>query len=363
MNILIVTWNMCGGQGPARFEHLLSPEKLDIVPEIYAIGIQESPGVASSTELRDLVVSFQASIGPNHVLLHSASLGVLSLSIFVRRDLIWYVSVPEDDFYNLRTKPTNIIKTKGAICISFALFGTTFLFVNSHLSAHIDKNQERLNEYDRICRSINLPQNLKPLKPMYISNDLTSRFDCVFWFGDLNFRIEQRYSDALKMLTRFVDLKKREKFTNSIRVVNRASLSSFEMLMNDDQLSKALNKGDIFHGFQEAKIRFPPTYKYRIGSDCFDILGKRVPSYTDRILFRCKRSDLKCQIYDSVQRVNTSDHKPVYALMNAKLRPGRDDIPLNAGLFKRDIYLDGLKRRLGEKGTEKGHQSLICILS
>lgn len=135
--------------------------------------------------------------------------------------------------------------------------------------------------------------------------------------------------------------------------------------MNDDQLSKALNKGDIFHGFYEAKIHFPPTYKYRIGSDSFDILGKRIPSYTDRILYRCKRKDMiKCYAYNSLQKVNSSDHKPVYALMKVKIRPGRDDIPLNGGLFKRDIYLDGLKRHLGEVGKEdKRYQSVTCVLS
>lgn len=203
VNILVVTWNMCGGLCPSNFENLVSPEKIDITPDIYAVGVQESPGVASSSELKELIISFQASIGPSHVLLRSASLGVLHLSIFVRRDLIWFVSIPEDDYYNLRPKATNIVKTKGAVCISFALFGTTFLFVNCHLSAHLDKNQDRLDDYDRICRSVNLPRNLKPLKPNYVSNDLTSRFDCVFWFGDLNFRIDQNYSEALKMLTRF----------------------------------------------------------------------------------------------------------------------------------------------------------------
>jgi len=152
--------------------------------------------------------------------------------------------------------------------------------------------------------------------------------------------------------------------SSSFYLLLRASLTSFEALLHDDQLSKALDKGDIFYGFKEAAIRFAPTYKYRIGTDGFDILRQRVPSYTDRVLYRCKRKDqVSCVVYDCAQRVKTSDHKPVYALMEVKVRPGRDDIPLNAGAFKRDIYLDGLKRRSREMPNIKSHSSVICVLS
>ncbi|XP_074595624.1 inositol-3-phosphate synthase [Brevipalpus obovatus] len=347
VNVMVITWNMSGKKGPDEINDILLPDNIEFVPDIYAIGTQESPGNSGSNEMRELIITLQSTIGPHHVLLHSAFLGVLHVCLFVRRDLIWYVSLPEDDYFNLRTKATNIVKTKGAVCISFALFGTTFLFVNCHLSAHSHRNQERMDDYDRICRSINLPRNLRPLKPKYNSTNATSRFDVVFWFGDLNFRIEQDYSNAIRMLT-------------------RASLTSFEALLHDDQLSKALDKGDIFYGFREAAIRFAPTYKYRIGTDGFDILRQRVPSYTDRILYRCKRSDqVSCIVYDCAQRVKTSDHKPVYALMEVKIKPGRDDIPLNAGAFRRDIYLDGLKRRSRDmpNNSIKNHSSVICVLS
>jgi type IV inositol 5-phosphatase, putative len=200
--LLIATWNMNGRSGPCNYGDLLLPEKINFMPDLYAIGIQEAPGQGNGQEVRQLEVCLQATIGPSHVLIHSVSLGALYLVIFLRRELIWYISLPESDVYNCRAKATNIVRTKGALSISFSMFGTTFLFINTHLSAHLEKNQDRFSEYDKICRSLNLPRNLKPLKPSYFSCNVTSRFDCVFWFGDLNFRIEQDYSEAMEKLSR-----------------------------------------------------------------------------------------------------------------------------------------------------------------
>jgi len=136
-------------------------------------------------------------------------------------------------------------------------------------------------------------------------------------------------------------------------------------LLNDDQLLNAINKGEIFHGFQEAaKINFAPTYKYQIGSDNFDLLGERVPSYTDRILFRTKKpNQIKCFIYDCASSFKTSDHKPVYAFFESCIKAGRDDIPLNAGAFNRSIYIQGLKKRAQAYGYFKLNSTSICSMS
>ena len=49
--------------------------------------------------------------------------------------------------------------------------------------------------------------------------------------------------------------------------------------------------------------------------------------------------------YDSVVEVTTSDHKPVWGMWEVRLKPGNDSIPLSGGLFNRDVYLEGMKRR------------------
>jgi hypothetical protein len=66
-------------------------------------------------------------------------------------------------------------------------------------------------------------------------------------------------------------------------------------------------------GFEEGPISFLPTYKYDIDTDTYDTSKKkRVPAYTDRILF--KPSDkVSLKEYDTVQELRISDHRPVYA--------------------------------------------------
>ena len=61
------------------------------MPDFIVFGTQES-----CSERFEWEVTLQETIGPSHVLLHSASLGTLLLAAFIRRDLIWYCSEPED---------------------------------------------------------------------------------------------------------------------------------------------------------------------------------------------------------------------------------------------------------------------------
>lgn len=54
-------------------------------------------------------------------------------------------------------------KTKGAVACAFMLFGTSFLFVTAHLTAHEEKVKERVSDVKRIVNSLDLPRNL-PIK-------------------------------------------------------------------------------------------------------------------------------------------------------------------------------------------------------
>ncbi len=104
-------------------------------------------------------------------------------------------------------------------------------------------------------------------------------------------------------------------------------------------------------GFEEAEIGFAPTYKYATGSSEFDDSAKqRVPSYTDRVLWKQRRRPghgvVVCRHYDSVPQVQSSDHRAVWAAFDVTVRPGRDTGPLAAGSFNRSVYVEGLKRRV-----------------
>ena len=68
-------------------DDLLLPSSLQRIPDLVAIGTQESSG-----NREDWEISLQETLGPGHVLFHSVELGTLHLAIFLRRDLIWVCS-------------------------------------------------------------------------------------------------------------------------------------------------------------------------------------------------------------------------------------------------------------------------------
>ncbi|KAL4712318.1 hypothetical protein ACJJTC_004080 [Scirpophaga incertulas] len=342
VKIFVGTWNMNGQSPPRELADFIFPKEVKHVPDIFAIGTQESFSERSEWE-----ITVQEVLGPSHLLLHSSYLGTIHLTLFVRRDLIWYCSLPEDA--NLSVRPGTAFRTKGAVAISFALFGSTFLFVTAHLTAHQEKVKERVSDIKRIIRSIDLPKNL-PCR--HRSKDVTSNFDYVFFCGDLNFRLGEPRAAVLRWI-------EQTQFPLPAHLPHG--------LLHADQLTAVLEDGAAFREFREAPITFPPTYKYDPGSQQFDTSSKqRAPAYTDRILYKAKNMShhtstsfpglrristvptsvgLKCLAYNSVQSICTSDHKPVWGLFSAALRPGTDVVPLAAGLFNREVYLEGIKRR------------------
>lgn len=129
VRVFVGSWNMNGQVPPPYLADFLLPLNIEYVPDVLVIGTQES-----LPDKNDWDVRLQETLGPSHVMFHSATLGTLHLSVFLRRDLIWFCSIPEVDSFS--TRPGSQFKTKGAVAIAFILFGTSFLFVNSHLTAH-----------------------------------------------------------------------------------------------------------------------------------------------------------------------------------------------------------------------------------
>lgn len=100
------------------------------------------------------------------------------------------------------------------------------------------------------------------------------------------------------------------------------------MLIGKDQLLQEAERGEIFSGYCEGTLKFKPTYKYDVGSSDYDTSHKvRVPSWTDRILFKIEDADKVKAIlrsYESVDAIESSDHKPVKAHLCLKLNPNQD---------------------------------------
>ena len=215
IRIFVGTWNMNGQVPPRHLSEFLLPHDLKYVPDLLVVGTQETFPEKAEWEVR-----LQDTLGPSHVLFHSASLGTLNLSIFLRRDLIWYCSVPEDDSFS--TRPGAQFKTKGAVAVGFILFGTSMLFVNSHLTAHQENVKDRVKDLKKISAMLNLPKTL-PLKKRH---EMFDSYDVCFWCGDLNFRLEQTREEIIRDIEDGVSV------------------------LETDQLAWLMSKGTIFRGFK-----------------------------------------------------------------------------------------------------------------
>jgi hypothetical protein len=73
----------------------------------------------------------------------------------------------------------------------------------------------------------------------------------VFWFGDLNFRLDV------------------DSFSTS-EIVNLVSQNDLKPLLEKDELNETISSNKAFSGFSECKINFKPTYKFIPDSQEYD---------------------------------------------------------------------------------------------
>ncbi|XP_047554760.1 phosphatidylinositol polyphosphate 5-phosphatase type IV isoform X1 [Lutra lutra] len=330
---------------PPHLDELLLPAEADYAQDLYVVGVQEG-----CSDRREWETRLQETLGPRYVTLYSAAHGALYMSVLIRRDLIWFCSEVESS--TVTTRIVSHIKTKGALGVSFTFFGTSLLFITSHFTSGDGKVSERLLDYSRTVQGLALPKSVPDTNP-YRSDaaDVTTRFDGVFWFGDFNFRLSGGRAAVEAILKQDLGEK-------------------VSALLQHDQLTQEMKKGSIFKGFQEPDIHFLPSYKFDIGKDSYDTTSKqRTPSYTDRVMYKSRHKGDICPIkYSSCPGIKTSDHRPVYGLFRVKVRPGRDNIPLAAGKFDRELYLIGIKRRISreiqrQQALKAQHSSSICTVS
>ncbi|KAF8927489.1 hypothetical protein BGZ58_010359 [Dissophora ornata] len=115
--------------------------------------------------------------------------------------------------------------------------------------------------------------------------------DYIFWTGDLNYRLDLSQSDGS-----LSKKKKKAKLSeemlsestmpdlNASEIVHAIEQGHLRQLYSHDQLSAQRKTMNVFRGFHEAPLAFPPTYKFKMGSDQYSI-SKRVPAWTDRVLW------------------------------------------------------------------------------
>ena len=264
----------------------------------------------------------------------------------------------------------NTLGNKGYIIYEFKYKNKTFSFGSGHLTA----GENEKNYKNRTNLLINILNHKSDKNLRLFENDF------YFLFGDMNFRVKVDKKDFFEEVEKIKNTNVEKRLSDDSYLIQIKPIQDIDEEVNKNlqlkkykrRCSNSLNKYDInkiryiqafkkkeikttnddfklflqrnldekkykfyffkehlendeLNGFRsnlstfntkENKIRFLPTYKYIKGYNYYDLV-KRVPAWTDRILY--KNSDnVKCLKYNSIN-IKISDHKPVFGFFEINI--------------------------------------------
>ncbi|WWD17405.1 hypothetical protein CI109_101846 [Kwoniella shandongensis] len=354
LTVFVTTWNT-GLQGskaqsqdltgwllPVLHNTAKDPELPEgIVPDLYAIGVQEllpvhlalaglsRPVLAALTNrIQSLLSAHATSLSPNktpekYSLVQRTSHVGVALWVFARDKTmegrlgksgtatlgLWYGGMGNKAAVGVRV-PVRRGKDGG---------WEIFTFVNTHLEAH-DKNVPRRNaQYRDILSSL----VFNTTDPLASPTQIFETSHLVF-LGDLNYRLAKTPPAAGL---------RDGKESDDVLILEKARAE----MVDNDTLRREQREGRVFGGLREGDLtRFAPTYK-RIVGQVEGYSKKRIPGWTDRILFashtdpphlfspqstldpipaQAPHSTTAIVHFSSTPELTISDHKPVHAVLS-----------------------------------------------
>uniref|UniRef100_A0A8C7VUH4 Phosphatidylinositol 4,5-bisphosphate 5-phosphatase A n=1 Tax=Oncorhynchus mykiss TaxID=8022 RepID=A0A8C7VUH4_ONCMY len=298
----IVTWNVGSALPPDDITSLFGPHAGDGSTDMFIIGLQEVNSMINK-RLKDALFTDQWSelcmdtlSRFGYVLVTSQRMQGVLLLVFSKCCHLPFLRGLQTE--KTRTGLGGYWGNKGGVSARMTMFGHPVCFLNCHLPAHMRNLEQRMEDFGSILQQ-------QQFEGGTASGVLDH--DVVFWFGDLNFRIEDY----------------------DIHVVKSAIDSNkLPLLWERDQLNIAKNSESILDGFLEGPLKFPPTYKFDVGTHTYDTSSKkRKPAWTDRILWRLRATKVVQHSYRSHMGYTCSDHKPVSAVFSLHF-PFKVDLPL-----------------------------------
>lgn len=301
ISMFVGTFNLAGAPSGTDLSTWLFPsEVLHSPPEIYVVGFQEVIELNASNILKNDGSAGQywknaterclnSGSGPHYMLLRSEYMSSILILMFVREDKMKFVTQVEGK--SKKTGMGGMTANKGSVAIRFCYGSTSFCVFNSHLASGTTNVEERFNDFLTSWNGIRFSRNR-----------LIQHHDNVIWMGDLNYRVSLPNEEARTLIM----------------------ANNLPKLLTFDQLSYERKRHPEFQGFIELPITFPPTYKFDKGSDSYDTSEKqRVPSWTDRIMFKSTQLSQLC--YHCVPDIRFSDHRPVFGTFCAHVKVVNSD--------------------------------------
>ncbi|XP_041849985.1 phosphatidylinositol 3,4,5-trisphosphate 5-phosphatase 2A isoform X2 [Melanotaenia boesemani] len=282
----VASWVLCRGLGKTLDEMTVT-----IPHDLYVFGTQEN-SVCDREWVESLRAMLKEQTELDYKPIAVQTLWNIKIAVLVKpehENRISHVGMS-----SVKTGIANTLGNKGAVGVSFMFNGTSFGFVNCHLTSGNEKIARRNQNYLDILRLLSLGD--KQLS----SFDISLRFTHLFWLGDLNYRLDMDIQEILNYINR----------------------KEFEPLLKVDQLNLEREKNKVFLRFAEEEISFPPTYRYERGSRDTYVWQKQkatgmrtnVPSWCDRTLWKSyPETHIVCNSYGCTDDIVTSDHSPVFA--------------------------------------------------
>jgi len=275
-------------------------------PDLYAVGFQELdlskeafvfPESVKEDEWIKVVTS---SLHPdaNYTLVKHIRLVGMMLLVFVKK--IHYDHICNIAVDTVGTGIMGKLGNKGGVSIRFAFHSTNVCIVNSHLAAHVEEYERRNQDYHDICSRTLFVHYEKGCadSTLFLGQRRIKDHDCIFWLGDLNYRLNDLDCSEVKDLL---------------------EENNLEALQEADQFYHQKHQRKVFVGYEEGDITFLPTYKYDPGTSDWDSSEKsRAPAWTDRILW--KGDHIAQTAYRSHMKLKVSDHKPVSAVFRTGMK-------------------------------------------
>ncbi|KAK9512782.1 hypothetical protein O3M35_001122 [Rhynocoris fuscipes] len=307
LRIHIITYNVATRNPEGNIMELLGISEKDnklTLPDFFLIGLQEVKSQPQNfvmdalfndpwtNAIKNVLVKY------GYIKAKTVRLVGIVLSMFCLRKHIIHLR----DMQNISTRTglMGLWGNKGGVSQRLQIYGCSICFVNCHLAAHDHLLQERISDYNQILHH-----------QKFNTEEATSIFfhDYVFWFGDLNFRLDnETENENLSAET----------------IIQKVKDDDFLPLLEYDQLKCAMTTGEAFSELNEPDITFPPTYKFMFHSNEYDV--SRRPGWTDRILYKVNADVYEnvtldtCSLeYKAIDNFSCSDHRPVMGIFTIKV--------------------------------------------
>ena len=322
VKVMCITWNIAGISCNVDYNITkLFTENIfyykNEPPDIIVVGIQEIiklsiTSILSIVSNQENVITWTTNIintiskvfkGIEYYQLKCMDLVGIYLLVLVKKTLRKNISLIDSN--TTKTGVYGTMGNKGFFTLTLKCFDSLISFGSGHFEAGQSKNEDRISTLIQLLnKSINI-------------NDVEFTFkDVDFWIilGDLNFRIDLSYEDAISLIK---DKK-------------------YDVLYGLDQFNTSKENYPFLKEYiKEREINFEPTYKYVKGSNeyAYDEDKVRVPAWTDRI-FYCKNNNIKMLTYDTIKSIRYSDHRPVVGNFLIRCENKNNDNNINIKLPK-----------------------------